>query len=175
MNASRHTFVLGGARSGKSSYAERLAPPVGDFHYIATAQGHDAEMQERIAHHRQARGLRWKTVEAPLDLVGTLKDVARPGRFVLIDCITLWLANLLIAEQDCEAEVAKLLPVVASTPARLVIVSNEVGLSIVPDNALSRKFRDEQGRANQRLAAICDEVVFVAAGLPLRLKPQSAQ
>ena len=175
MSESRHSFIFGGARSGKSSYAESLAPPQGDLWYIATAQALDKEMKERIATHQRSRSGRWHLVEAPLNLIETLQETAQPGRFILIDCITLWLANMLIAEKDCAAEVARLLPVVQQSPARLVIVSNEVGLSIVPDNPMSRKFRDEQGRANQKIAAICEEVIFIAAGLPLRLKPQAVQ
>ena len=163
------TLVLGGARSGKSGYAESLfdtrsEPPV----YIATAQAFDYEMQERIAAHRQRRGGQWKTVEAPLDLADALAEAQDVP--VLVDCLTLWLSNLLLGEHDIEAASAALEAALAARTARSVLVSNEVGMGIVPETALGRAFRDHQGTLNQRIAGAADQVVFVAAGLPLVLK-----
>jgi len=165
---SRVTLVLGGARSGKSRYAEGLSATYGPKTYIATAQPLDDEMRQRIADHQARRGEGWVTVEAPRDLAGAL-DAVTAG-FVLVDCVTLWLSNLLLQDRDLAAEVEALCRVLERIPARVVLVSNEVGLGIVPDNAMARRFRDAQGLANQRLAVVADEVVFVAAGLPLTLK-----
>lgn len=169
---SRVTFILGGARSGKSRYAEALAEKHrGAKTYIATAEAIDTEMRERIALHRSRRKEAWVTREAPLDLVAVLAE-ARTG-FVLIDCITVWIGNLMHHRRDVPAEVARLCVALDKSKARIVVVSNEVGLSIVPENAMARAFRDEQGFANQRIADIADTVVFVAAGLPLALKKLS--
>ena len=165
---SRVTLVLGGARSGKSRFAEKLAPLSGAKTYIATAEAFDGEMKERIAHHQVQRGSGWTTIEAPLDLVGALLGVE--SDFVLVDCVTLWLGNLMHRERDVRSEVAGLCAALRDYPATVVLVSNEVGLSIVPENALARRFRDEQGFANQRLADAADAVYFIAAGLPLALK-----
>ena len=163
------TLVLGGARSGKSRYAESLAANAhGARTYIATADAFDDEMRQRIARHQAQRGDGWTTVEAPLDLVGALRG-CKDG-FVLIDCLTVWLNNLMFHERDVEADVAALCAALKETTLDVVLVSNEVGLSIVPDNALARRFRDEQGLANQRVAEVADEVYFLAAGLPLALK-----
>jgi adenosylcobinamide kinase / adenosylcobinamide-phosphate guanylyltransferase len=162
------TFVLGGARSGKSRFAEGLAPAEGERTYIATAEAFDDELKARIAQHKVERGEAWTTIEAPLDLVTALQTAT--GSFVLIDCVTIWLGNLMFREKDVRSEVAALCDALAATRARVVLVSNEVGFGIVPENALARRFRDEQGFANQRLAACADKVFLVAAGLPLRLK-----
>ncbi len=163
------TFVLGGARSGKSRYAEGLAAKHrGSKTYIATAEAIDAEMQDRIAQHRKQRGEGWNTLEAPLDLVSAV--AAQRTGLVLIDCITVWINNLMHRGRDVRAEIQKLCEVLSATDARVVMVSNEVGLGIVPDNALARAFRDEQGFANQRIAEIADEVIFLAAGVPMVLK-----
>lgn len=168
----RMTFILGGARSGKSRYAEALAlKHKGPRTYIATAEAIDAEMRARIALHMSKRGVTWITREAPLDLVGALAE-AKTG-FVLIDCITVWIGNLMHRGRDVRAEVAALCEALKKTEARVVIVSNEVGMSIVPENALARAFRDEQGFANQRIAEIAGEAVFIAAGLPVTLKKGS--
>jgi adenosylcobinamide kinase / adenosylcobinamide-phosphate guanylyltransferase len=201
-------LVLGGARSGKSRFAESLVHQ--PAHYVATAQAFDDEMRERIAAHKVQRGTAWVTHEEPLDLVGVLERLSKsplspsdssPSRtegadksfrspnllgelsdglrgslfharsnFILVDCLTLWLSNLLLAERDCDAEIDRLLAFLKTTSSRIVIVSNEVGLGIVPDNALARRFRDVQGIANQRVAEIALNVVFMAAGLPMALK-----
>jgi adenosylcobinamide kinase / adenosylcobinamide-phosphate guanylyltransferase len=161
-------LVLGGARSGKSRFAEALAHQ--PAHYVATAQAFDNEMRERIAAHKVQRGSQWKTHEEPIDLVGVLKRIDVSGNFILVDCLTLWLSNLLLADADCAAEIQKLVTHLQGAISRIVIVSNEVGLGIVPDNKLARRFRDVQGIANQRVAEVALNVVFMAAGLPLILK-----
>lgn len=165
---SRLTLVLGGARSGKSRFAENLARQHGGPRtYIATAEPFDDEMRQRIARHRDQRaGDGWQTLEAVLDPAAVLP---REG-LVLLDCVTVWLGNLMHHGRDLKAEVAKLCAALKACPAEVILVSNEVGLSIVPENAMARRFRDEQGLTNQALAAIADDVFFIAAGLPLKLK-----
>ena len=165
---SRITLVLGGARSGKSRFAETLAREHGGPRtYIATAEAFDEEMRQRIARHRDQRaGDGWQTLEAPLDPAAALP---RDG-LVLLDCVTVWLGNLMHHGRDLKGEVAKLCAALEACPAEVILVSNEVGLSIVPENAMARRFRDEQGLANQALAAISEKVYFIAAGLPLKLK-----
>lgn len=168
------TLVLGGARSGKSRYAENLVlgsglAPV----YLATAQAGDSEMAARIAAHQSRRGNNWRCVEEPLDLTGALASADDAGNCILVDCLTLWITNLMLSERDVEAAVEAVvadLPRIAST---LIFVSNETGLGIVPDNALARRFRDLNGVANQKFAAAADQVIFMAAGLPLTLKQPS--
>lgn len=164
------TLLIGGARSGKSSRAEQLvtrypAPWV----YIATAQAYDEEMRERIALHRAQRGDGWQTVDAPLDLVGAI-DTVPDGRPMLIDCLTLWLTNHMLAEHDVEAECAKLAQCLAKPRGPWFVVSNEVGQGIVPDNALARRFRDAAGRLNQQVAAVAGSVILMVAGLPMKVK-----
>jgi adenosylcobinamide kinase/adenosylcobinamide-phosphate guanylyltransferase len=171
MPVEKSLLVLGGARSGKSRHAQaRAEAGQSDLIFIATAQAFDAEMADRITRHQADRGPRWRTVEAPLDLAQAITAHAAPGRLLLVDCLTLWASNLLFAERDDEAETALLTRAIATSPGPLVFVSNEVGLGIVPDNALARRFRDVAGRINQAVAAACAEVEFIAAGLPLRLK-----
>ncbi len=166
----RLALVTGGARSGKSRLAEALVSGSGRTRrYIATAQAWDDEMRDRIALHRADRGTGWITVEAPLDLPAALAE-AGPDEAVLVDCATLWLTNHLLAENDLDAAGAGLLAACASCAAPVVIVSNEVGWGIVPENALARRFRDAQGRLNQRIAAEAGLVVGVMAGLPMVLK-----
>jgi adenosylcobinamide kinase/adenosylcobinamide-phosphate guanylyltransferase len=163
------TLVLGGARSGKSRYAESLVtalPP--PWVYVATGEALDAEMGARIAAHRARRGDGWTTVEAPRALAAALTErVAAP---MLVDCLTLWLSNLMMADAAIEDEIARLVAALAAARGPVVLVSNEVGWSIVPDNALARRFRDLQGGLNQRIAALADRVVLMVAGLPLILK-----
>lgn len=166
-------LVLGGARSGKSAHAEaRAVATGGERVYIATAQAFDEEMRERIARHRIDRGGGWRTIEVPLALAETIAAEDRPGRVLLVDCLTLWASNLLLADADIAQATLGLTRAIESRAGGIILVSNEVGLGIVPDNALARRFRDEAGRINQAVAAACDEVVFVAAGLPLTLKPK---
>jgi adenosylcobinamide kinase/adenosylcobinamide-phosphate guanylyltransferase len=165
------TLVLGGARSGKSAYAERLILAAADHAtYLATAASGDAEMAQRIAHHRARRGSAWTTLEEQFALAASLAKHTHADRPVLVDCLTLWLSNLMAQSRDIAAEMQTLLAALPALRGPVVFVSNEVGLGIVPDNALAREFRDHAGRLNQALAAAADRVVFVAAGLPLILK-----
>ena len=160
------SLILGGARSGKSARALALATKPGTF--VATAEVTDDEMAERIAAHKAERGMDWGLIEAPLDIVGPVRGHA-DGTLV-IDCLTLWLNNVIYRERDVAAEVDALCHALAAATARVILVSNEVGLSIAPENALARRFRDEQGRLNQRVAAVAGHVEFMAAGLPMKLK-----
>ncbi len=167
------SLILGGARSGKSALAERIAMQSGrEVVYIATAQAGDGEMAARIAHHRQRRPSQWRCVEEPLALADALRRVAHDERCVLVDCLTLWLSNLL-ADADAHRfahERDALLDVMPTLPGEVVLVSNEVGLGVVPMGELTRRFVDEAGRLHQSLAQRCERVIFVAAGLPLALK-----
>ena len=165
------TLVLGGARSGKSSYAEGMtvAHPRGCV-YVATAETGDDEMAERVRKHRARREAHWRTVEAPLELAPTIVAETEQGAAVLVDCLTLWLSNLMAAGRDPDKEAEALVRALGQAGGPVVFVSNEVGLGIVPDNALARAFRDHAGRLNQRMAEVANNVFFVAAGLPLRLK-----
>lgn len=181
-------LILGGARSGKSRLAERLAADSGlAVSVIVTAEALDAEMAERIARHRADRPTHWRTVERPRHLAQALQCEAAPARCVIVDCLSLWLTNLLTASptntddqplveqpprapQALEDERAELLAVLPRLPGEILLVSNEVGLGLVPETPLGRLFRDEAGRCNQAVAAVADAVSFVAAGLPLRLK-----
>jgi len=164
-------FILGGARSGKSRFAEDLVTATGlNRHYLATGRAWDEEMQARITKHKADRGPSWTTHEEPVDLVGKLTTIDGQGRIVLIDCLTLWVTNLMMEERDMAAEFAALTDFLPRAKARLVIVSNEVGLGIVPDNRMARDFRDHAGRLHQSIAAKAAEVYFIAAGLPLKMK-----
>jgi adenosylcobinamide kinase/adenosylcobinamide-phosphate guanylyltransferase len=164
-------FVLGGARSGKSRHAQARAEALGPNRiYIATAQAFDEEMRDRIARHQADRAAGWRTVEAPIDLPGAILAHATPDSVVLVDCLTLWTSNLLLAGNDIPAATDALIAAIGKAEGHVVLVANEVGLGIVPDNALARQFRDAAGTINQRVAATVDAAVFVAAGLPLTLK-----
>lgn len=162
------TLILGGARSGKTAHALAACPA--PHCYIATAEAGDGEMAARIAAHKAERGESWGLAEAPLDLAAAIEREAAEGRSLLVDCLTLWLSNAMHAGRDIGAETDRLIAAVRAAPGRLVVVSNEVGLGLVPMESLSRRFRDEQGRLNQRVAAAADHVRFIAAGLPLILK-----
>jgi adenosylcobinamide kinase / adenosylcobinamide-phosphate guanylyltransferase len=169
------TLLLGGARSGKSAHGEALVlasglRPV----YLATAQALDAEMAERIHRHREARAAVWLTVEEPLRLPETLAEHARADRAVLVDCLTLWLTNLMVARRDPAEASDRLLATLAAPAGPVVLVSNEVGLGVVPQGAMSRAFVDHAGRLHQRIGAVADRVRFLAAGLPLDLKTPAA-
>jgi adenosylcobinamide kinase/adenosylcobinamide-phosphate guanylyltransferase len=172
--SARLTLVLGGARSGKSRYAESLItalPP--PWIYAATGQGLDAEMVARIGAHRVRRGAGWTTVETPRELAATLTAHGRTP--ILVDCLTLWLSNLMMAEASIDAELDRLEQALDKATAPVVLVANEVGSGIVPDNALARRFRDLQGWLNQRIAAQADQVVLIVAGLPLFLKGRPSE
>jgi adenosylcobinamide kinase/adenosylcobinamide-phosphate guanylyltransferase len=171
MTSHATTLVLGGARSGKSAFAERLIHDSGLTRvYLATATAGDDEMTTRIAQHRKQRGDGWIIVEEPLALVDALTREATHGRAVLVDCLTLWLSNLMFAERDPEIEARRLTRFLGVAKYPIVFVSNEVGMGLVPETPLGRAFRDAQGRLNQIVAAAVPQVVFIAAGLPLWLK-----
>lgn len=171
------TLILGGARSGKSTYAEKLAAesklPVT---YIATAQVYDDEFGKRIAHHKERRPSHWKTIEEPFNLGQTLLTHAKPDACLIVDCLTLWLAQCVCPDCDkpehidWQNERAKLLKILPTLSGLILLVSNEVGMGIVPLGEINRKFQDEQGRLNQAVANLADKVSFIAAGLPLKLK-----
>ena len=165
-------LVLGGARSGKSAFAERLVAETGlGKHYIATGRAWDEEMRERIEQHKVQRGSHgWITHEEPLALPERINDTARDDRVLLVDCLTLWVTNLMLEGHDIPAAFDDLSAAVVTAPGRLNFVSNEVGLGIVPDNKMAREFRDHAGRLHQQVAQLATEVYFVAAGLPLKMK-----
>ena len=170
------TLVLGGARSGKSRHAEALIESqTGSRVYLATAEAGDAEMAARIAAHKARRGDRWTTVEEPLDLPGAIARACVPGRAVLVDCLTLWLSNLLGAGRDPDAARAALIETLPGLSGPVVFVSNEVGLGVVPMGELARRFVDEAGRLNQAVAAAATSVIYITAGLPLPLKGPGVQ
>ncbi|MBQ0822084.1 bifunctional adenosylcobinamide kinase/adenosylcobinamide-phosphate guanylyltransferase [Microvirga terrae] len=172
MTIHRRVLILGGARSGKSRTALQLAESTSpERDYIATAQAFDDEMRERIDRHRAERDRSWQTIDAPLDLVEAVQARAAPRHAVLVDCLTLWLSNIMLAGRDPSREADRLVQTVRDARGPLILVSNEVGHGIVPSTPLGRSFRDEQGRLNQRVAEVCDAVIFVAAGQPILLKP----
>ena len=165
----RSLFVLGGARSGKSRHAQAVAEAIGGpLTFIATAQAFDDEMTDRIARHQADRDDRWRTIEAPIDLPAAIADADGRDGVVLVDCLTLWTSNLLLGEHDAEPMLAALLAAIAGVQGRLILVANETGLGIVPDNALARRFRDLAGTINRQVAARVDAVDFVLAGMPRR-------
>ena len=168
------TFILGGARSGKSRDGEKLVlntklHPV----YIATAEVRDDEMRARIVEHKNRRDANWTTIEEPLALCEVLRNHATPANALLVDCLTLWLSNLMMADKDIEEETARLTNLMPKLAGPVVFVSNEVGMGLVPETAVGRTFRDHQGRLNQRIARVADCVQFIAAGYPLSLKPEN--
>jgi len=161
------TLVLGGARSGKSAYAEKIIEDLGGGTYLATSRVWDAEMAERVQIHQDRRNDLWQTIEEPVALHDIIANTDKP---MLVDCLTLWLSNLMEMEADIDQETEKLCHALKRAKQDVVLVSNEVGLGIVPDNALARKFRDLAGKINQTVAQTADRVIFVAAGLPLTMK-----
>ena len=178
----RLTLILGGARAGKSTYAQRLAGSSERVLFVATAEAGDRDMAARIEAHRESRPAEWDTLEEPLDLVGALATVADGHDTVLLDCLTLWVSNLLLQGEETESagadipwETRRLLGAYERGTASWIVVSNEVGLGVVPPSALGRAYADELGRANQIVAAAADDVYFVVAGLPLNLKTLSQE
>ena len=164
------TLILGGARSGKSLYAERLVKNSGlEPCYLATAISGDEEMAERIRLHRERRGDSWTTIEEPIDLVGALTSNSNSKRAILVDCLTLWLSNLMTLSRNIETESSRLVSALPDMPSPVVFVSNEVGLGIVPANDLARSFRDHAGHLHQAVAETANNVVFMMAGLPMNL------
>lgn len=169
------TFVIGGARSGKSSFALKEASKCsGQKAYIATAQALDDEMKERIERHKRERGDEWNTFEEPLKIAGLIPDLAGKYKVVLLDCLTIWLSNSMMTDADVKNEIEELINTLRIThyASRLFIVSNEVGMGIVPENKLARQFRDLAGMLNQKVAEIADEVYLVTAGIPIKIKDQ---
>ena len=165
------SLVLGGARSGKTRFALTQAEATGlKPVYVATAQAFEEEMTDRIRRHQLERGPEWRTVEAPFELAAAIEAASSPQHVVLVDCLPLWLSNVMLAEREVATASAGLVAVLRRVGGPVILVSNEVGLGIVPDNALARRFRDQQGWLNQGIAAVADRVTFVAAGLPLVLK-----
>ena len=169
-------LILGGARSGKSRLAEKLAADSGlAVTYIATSQALDGEMNSRIRQHRERRPADWALIEEPIELARVLRESAHAERCLLVDCLTLWLSNMLAAgDERLEAEISDLTRTLPTLPGQLLLVSNEVGQGIVPANPLARRFRDQAGLLHQSTAACCDRVTFVIAGLPLTLKDSPA-
>lgn len=167
-----HVLILGGARSGKTGLGERMAMRAGAKPaYLATAEALDGEMRDRVEMHQRQRQGRFATIEEPLELTREIVKAARSHDVILVDCLTLWITNLLGANRDVAAAVEELVVTLAQiNTARVMLISNEVGLGIVPDNAMARSFRDLAGEAHQRLAEICDDVYLVVAGLPMTLK-----
>ena len=174
-NFRKISFVIGGARSGKSLHAETLAKtqhtPPGQLIYLATAQIFDEEMQTRIDLHRQRRGGEWVLAEAPIDIVETLRSYDHPDNVILVDCLSVWVTNLIIGGHDVATARDRLIAHLAKSISPLIFVASETGLGIIPDNALSRQFRDDSGRLNQMVAAASDDVFFVTAGIAQRIKP----
>jgi adenosylcobinamide kinase / adenosylcobinamide-phosphate guanylyltransferase len=167
-------LILGGARSGKSRYGEDLVRSAkGRAVYIATAEARDDEMSARISHHQKQRGDNWHLIEEPLALADVLRERVSAGDVVLVDCLTLWLGNLMEKNVPIAAAIDDLIDALGACPAQVVLVSNEIGWGIVPDNAMARLFRDEAGRLHQQLSAKVDGVIAVIAGLPLTLKEPS--
>jgi adenosylcobinamide kinase/adenosylcobinamide-phosphate guanylyltransferase len=165
------TFILGGSRSGKSSFAlERASTISGSKAFIATAQAFDDEMQERIERHKQERSHEWMTFEEQLALPSLISRMHSGYDVILIDCLTLWLSNLMMNNADVEAEIESFLSSASDCPSCLFVVSNEVGMGIVPENALARKFRDFAGTLNRRMAEIADEVYLITAGISMKIK-----
>ncbi len=168
----RVILITGGARSGKSRYAEaRVAAYASPWAFLATAEAGDEEMAERIRLHQRRRSQEWRTVEAPLALVDALQETASICGAQLVDCLTLWLSNLMQAERDVGAEIDRLYNYLTDTTTPVVLVTNEVGMGIVPANALARRFRDEAGRMNQAIAVVAQEVVLMVSGYPTTVKP----
>ena len=167
----RSILVLGGARSGKSAFAEGLVDRSGlGKAYLATGQVFEDEMRRRISTHQARRGPEWSLSEEPLDIAGALRRIASPDTAVLVDCLTLWVTNLMMADREISVEGNVLAGLIPTLPGTIVFVSNEVGQGIVPDNAMARAFRDHAGILHQKIAAVADEVYFVTAGLPQKLK-----
>jgi len=170
------TLILGGTRSGKSSFAQKLAEESeNQLVYIATAEAFDQEMAERIKRHQHDRGPDWQTIEESRDIAATIAARSSPQVTILVDCLTIWLSNLMLTDTDIEAASEKLIDALKAAPGSVILVSNEVGSGIVPESPLGRKFRDEAGRMNQRVAAVSNNVALIVAGLPLWLKSSQAE
>lgn len=171
MTTAQSTLFIGGARSGKSRLAQQFAEDSrGELVFVATAEAFDDEMRDRIARHRRDRDARWRTVDSPIDLPGTIDRESGQGRTLLIDCLTLWASNVILAGDDIDAAGERLTAAITAAQGTIVLVTNEVGWGIVPDNALARRFRDVAGRLNQRVAAVVVDVRLIVAGCTLSMK-----
>lgn len=175
----RIVFITGGAKSGKSSFALKLADEwafkekqtsISQKAYIATAQALDEEMREKIERHKKSRSEEWITIEEPLNLANLIKDIGNKYNIILIDCLTLWLSNLLLNNKNVEAEIESFISALSTVECLLIVVSNEVGMGVVPENRLARRFRDLAGDLNQRIAEIADDAYLVVSGKPIKLK-----
>ncbi len=176
MKQAKSTLILGGARSGKSRYAEKLAYDSSlNLIYLATAEIRDDEMRERVEHHKADRAGRWDTIEEPIEIPKVIQKHSKIDNVILIDCLTIWLSNLMEAGKNLEAGINSLVDTIKDAEGHVILVSNEVGQGIVPANALARTFRDEAGRLNQVIASAADEVISITAGLPLTLKTTSKE
>ncbi len=176
MHMTHTTLIIGGCRSGKSGHAMNLGEKaLGRQNlFVATGQAHDAEMKARIVRHQRERGDRWQTVEAPVEIVDAIEQQGPGSDVMLIDCLTLWTSNLVMADKDDEAiiiEMERLAKVILSPPCPIILVTNEVGTGIVPENALARRYRDLAGWCNQKIAQACDRVIWMVAGIPVTIKP----
>ncbi|MBL4801507.1 MAG: bifunctional adenosylcobinamide kinase/adenosylcobinamide-phosphate guanylyltransferase [Emcibacter sp.] len=168
------SLIIGGARSGKSRYGESLALTLHKTPlYIATAEIHDTEMQQRIDLHKESRDQAWTICEEPIDIAAVIADHALPDHTILLDCLTLWLSNLMGRNMDIDKEITSLCQILEKYPGNIILISNEVGQGIVPNNALARQFRDHAGRLNQAIAQIADNVIHMVAGLPMIAKKNS--
>ena len=170
------TLIIGGCRSGKSGHAMHLGEKASGRRklFVATAQAHDAEMKARIERHQEERGERWQTVEAPVEIVDTIERQGRGADIILIDCLTLWTSNLMMANEDDASiviEMERLVKLLLAPPCPIILVTNEVGTGIVPENPLARRYRDLAGWCNQKIAKACDQVVWMVAGIPVPIKP----
>lgn len=171
MASARHYFVLGGARSGKSLFAEMLTLSLApSCIYLATARVYDEEVRERVDVHKSRRGANWASFEAPIELPSQLEKLAAQNSPILVDCLTMWVTNLMMEEKDIDAHSDQLVDVLKTLPVPVVFVSNEVGQGIVPDNKMARQFIDHTGLLHQKISQIADEVYFITAGLPSKLK-----
>ncbi|SIN64325.1 adenosylcobinamide kinase /adenosylcobinamide-phosphate guanylyltransferase [Parasphingorhabdus marina DSM 22363] len=170
------TLILGGTRSGKSRFGQQLAEEYGgQMLYVATAEAFDAEMTDRINRHREDRGSNWQTIEEQMNIAHMIRDNASPGTVLLVDCLTIWLSNLMLSEADIAFELDNLSEALRKSDGPVILVSNEVGSGVVPESPLGREFRDQSGWMNQRLAREAGEVALVTAGLPLWLKGRTSQ
>lgn len=172
------TLIIGGCRSGKSGHALYLGEKAAGRRnvFVATGQAYDQEMQDRIERHRQERGDHWETVEAPVDIVGAIEQVGPDSDIMIIDCLTLWTSNLMMASDDDKTVISdmdRLRRVITSPPCPIILVTNEVGAGIVPENPMARRFRDLTGWCNQKIAQACDRVIWMVAGIPVTIKPFS--
>jgi adenosylcobinamide kinase / adenosylcobinamide-phosphate guanylyltransferase len=172
MQVKENIFVIGGCRSGKSRHALELSEQISDINrvFIATCVPYDEEMKDRVRRHQKDRDSSWKTVDAPLELADAILKYSQSAHVLLVDCLTLWMSNLLMESENIETRVEQLIVAINQAPCQVIVVSNEVGTGIVPTNALARQYRDAAGFANQKVAACVDKVIWMVAGIPVIIK-----